>query len=403
MTAIINPLLGRSYNSPEELNAEIRSVFQQLCSAAQESLPLSRASNKRGKWYKDQTLAQLAACKKTAWDEWSANGRPTEGPLHDRKIKTRAEFRKRMKICAANEQMRKGRGSSISINSSRKILQIASSYLIGLEKYIFKYLIKICRKIGAFHVKLNPISGKTIFDTCVIPILLFGSENWILTDPLVDQLEAFQGEIGKRIFKLSKFHLTISIRLALKWPSIAARIIILKLSLLLKISSDGGSIGSRIYSSLTATDSQLLRILQECKSLEDKLGCLGATNTVLNAEASMKEVKRRILKIDWDACLSTASQHDSTAVAAKISSSVSWMKLWDRALDHGPRGTAALQVLYRVLTRPRFGQNVCSICDTQPVETYFEHYTICHTPIHSLELVIDALTSDIFEHARHFL
>ena len=120
----------------------------------------------------------------------------------------------------------------------------------------------------------------------------------------------------------------------------------------------------------------------------------------------MNEVKRRILKIDWDACLSIASQHDSTAVAAKISSNVSGMKLWDRALDHGPCGTAALQALYHALTRPRFGQNVCLICDTQPVETYFEHYTICHTPIHSLELIIDALTSgstDIFEHARHFL
>ena len=63
--------------------------------------------------------------------------------------------------------------------------------------------------MGAFHGKLNPISGKTIFDTCVIPILLFdtcvipillfGSENWILTDPLVDQLEAFQGKIGRII------------------------------------------------------------------------------------------------------------------------------------------------------------------------------------------------------------
>ena len=70
------------------LNAEMRSVSQQLCSAAKESLPLSRASNKRKKWYKDLTLAQLAACKKTAWDEWSANGRPIEGPLHDTNIKT---------------------------------------------------------------------------------------------------------------------------------------------------------------------------------------------------------------------------------------------------------------------------------------------------------------------------
>ena len=63
--------------------------------------------------------------------------------------------------------------------------------------------------MGAFHGKLNPISGRTIFDTCVIPILLYGSENWILTDPLVDQLEAFHGEIGRRILKLSKFHSTL--------------------------------------------------------------------------------------------------------------------------------------------------------------------------------------------------
>ena len=33
---------------------------------------------------------------------------------------------------------------------------------------------------GPFHGKLNPISGKTLSDTCVIPILLYGRENWIL-------------------------------------------------------------------------------------------------------------------------------------------------------------------------------------------------------------------------------
>ena len=145
---------------------------------------------------------------------------------------------------------------------------------------------------------------------------LHACENWILTDPFVDQLEAFQGDIGRIIFKLPKFNSTISTHLALKWPSIATRILILKLSLLLKISSDGGSVASRIYFSLTAKDSQLLRILHEYKSLEDKLGSLGATNTVINAEASMKEVKWRILKVDWDTCLSTASEHNTIAVSS---------------------------------------------------------------------------------------
>ena len=70
--------------------------------------------------------------------------------------------------------------------------------------------------MGAFQGKLNPLSGKTIFDTCVVPVLLFGSENWILTDSHLDQPEAFQGEIGRRILKLSKFHSTLATRVALK-------------------------------------------------------------------------------------------------------------------------------------------------------------------------------------------
>ncbi len=57
--------------------------------------------------------------------------------------------------------------------------------------------------MGAFQGKLNPI---TIYETCAVPILLYGCENWILTDSQLDLLEAFQGEIGKRILKLPRFH-----------------------------------------------------------------------------------------------------------------------------------------------------------------------------------------------------
>ena len=34
--------------------------------------------------------------------------------------------------------------------------------------------------IGVFHGKLNSLSGSSIFDTCIVPILLFGCETWIL-------------------------------------------------------------------------------------------------------------------------------------------------------------------------------------------------------------------------------
>ena len=63
--------------------------------------------------------------------------------------------------------------------------------------------------IGAFQGQLNPISGRRIYETCVIPTLLFGCENWVLTDSMLHQLESFQGEIGCQILKLSRHHSTI--------------------------------------------------------------------------------------------------------------------------------------------------------------------------------------------------
>ena len=136
-----------------------------------------------------------------------------------------------------------------------------------------------------------------------------------------------------------------------------------------------------VGSSLSLQQRTHILIVQECLSLEGKLNCHGATDNVLNSKTAQKEIKKSILiKVDWETCLSEATQHNSTAVAASIYHSASWLRLWDMALDHGPRGTAALQALYRRLTRPRIGDlNVCSICKTELSE-YFEHYT--HSAIH---------------------
>ena len=76
VSSIVNPLLGKSYRSPVELNVEICSVSQQLCSAA---LPQCTAFERKKKCYKDQILAQLTLRKKAAWDDWAANGRPDVG------------------------------------------------------------------------------------------------------------------------------------------------------------------------------------------------------------------------------------------------------------------------------------------------------------------------------------
>ena len=89
--------------------------------------------------------------------------------------------------------------------------------------------------MGGFQGKLNPISTGCLFETCVVPVLLYGCENWILTDQLLHQLESFQAVTGCRILQLSRFHSGLSTRLALKWPCVATRTLIKKLSLLSRV------------------------------------------------------------------------------------------------------------------------------------------------------------------------
>ena len=54
--------------------------------------------------------------------------------------------------------------------------------------------------LGAFQGDLSPLSTRSIIETYVMPVLLFGCENWILSKT---NLESFFGELTKR---------------ALRWP-----------------------------------------------------------------------------------------------------------------------------------------------------------------------------------------
>ena len=111
--------------------------------------------------------------------------------------------------------------------------------------------------LGAFQGKLNPLTGKSIYETCVIPVLLYGCENWILTDANIVALESFQGEIGRRILKLSKSHSLLATRLALQCQSIVLCILSRKLCLLSRVSSENDSVGCKIFYTLTPAISLL--------------------------------------------------------------------------------------------------------------------------------------------------
>ena len=57
--------------------------------------------------------------------------------------------------------------------------------------------------VHAFRGNLSPVSISSIVQHCVLPVLLYGVENWVISTESLKKLECFQGEIAKRI--LSNF------------------------------------------------------------------------------------------------------------------------------------------------------------------------------------------------------
>ena len=125
---------------------------------------------------------------------------------------------------------------------------------------------------GVFHGKLNPLSASSIFETCIIPILLYGYETWLLDSTCLQDLEKFQCEIGRRILGLSKFHSNTVVRVALHWPSMSTRPLLRKLSFLGKlICNNADTMSSRIFTTICMDDIYSLSIVQQCRMLEAPL------------------------------------------------------------------------------------------------------------------------------------
>ena len=74
--------------------------------------------------------------------------------------------------------------------------------------------------IYAFQGKLSPLSCCSIVETSILPILLYGVENWVLSPDSIQMLESFQGEIAKRILHLPKWYSNTAATIVLGWNSL---------------------------------------------------------------------------------------------------------------------------------------------------------------------------------------
>lgn len=63
-----------------------------------------------------------------------------------------------------------------------------------------KHVLYSSRMINwAFHGLLNPLSSRTIVKNCVLPILMYRSESWIMNQSLLSKLESFYSELRRLI------------------------------------------------------------------------------------------------------------------------------------------------------------------------------------------------------------
>ena len=85
------------------------------------------------------------------------------------------------------------------------------------------------------------------------PSCLYGAESWILYNGLLAKLESFQAELAKRILCLHKNTANNIACMALQWPSVRARILIIKLKFLHKIVVGDLDLSVQTFRSLTGT------------------------------------------------------------------------------------------------------------------------------------------------------
>ena len=107
--------------------------------------------------------------------------------------------------------------------------------------------------VFAFQGNLSPLSSLplSIYQHCVLPILLYGVENWIFfSAESLQRLESFQGEVVKRILKLPCWYSNTAACVALDIKSMHSVCTVRKLRFLHRVTTNKESICYRAFSAM---------------------------------------------------------------------------------------------------------------------------------------------------------
>ena len=233
-----------------------------------------------------------------------------------------------------------------------------------------------------FLGKLNPLSAKSVIECCIMPVLMYGSESWILNSTLLSRLESFQAELGKRILRLHSSSSNRGCRIALHWPSMRARVLCSKFAFLLKLLQGDDSLSCQVFRSLAASEVESIQLVRQCRFLESYYGT-NFTSDILSAPMSFSaaSLKKDIINLDYSRVLDEASSapHLKYIVEVDTSQVCSWPKIWDLALDRGPSGTSCVLAVLKLLGLQSFAGN-CPFGSCELVGDHLgAHFLSAHT------------------------
>ena len=128
----------------------------------------------------------------------------------------------------------------------------------------------------------------------MLPVLLYGCENWILTNRLMKQLECFQGEIAKRALRgpdhISSTAAVVTLGLPLIWCEVLVR----KFGILLKLSDEvANGVGASVFRCLLDHVSSIC-LIRECRDLEEYFGTSVTDSILCQSETSIRVIKHRL-------------------------------------------------------------------------------------------------------------
>ena len=150
--------------------------------------------------------------------------------------------------------------------------------------------------MGLFQGQLSPVSGKSVVDTCILPVLLYGAENWCLTPNSIQMLNSFLGELSKRLLKLPQWYCNTPASIVVGLRTARALCLVRKLKFLGKITAleNSDTLSAQTLLSLS-DDISSICLVHECRELEQYFGT-DFTSALLTQDAGSRPCHHNIKK-----------------------------------------------------------------------------------------------------------